>query len=136
MPDTYYDWPRDKDECLSEGGGCHIVVTAGAAAGLLLVTSGDFVVYGQMFGVALTDYEVASDSFVLDVCGGHNLPVLAEDNAGNSAVDIGDWIYWDATAGLLNKDATDGDPVGQALEAITAGETATICVVLRPSPPT
>ena len=85
-----YVWAQDKDECLSPGGGNHIEIFADDEAILEAVTSGDFVKYNEMYGVALTDYNSDTDSFMLDISGGHEVSVLAQDGSGNSAVGIGD----------------------------------------------
>lgn len=57
-----------------------------------------------------------------------DLSVTGEDDAGNSAVSVGETIYKDGTA--YNKDAVNGTKVGYALEAVGSGSTATIQVAL------
>ena len=59
-----------------------------------------------------------------------DLPVHAANNAGDSAVAIGDKLYYDAAEmpDEINKDGTNGKACGYALETITAGETDTIKV--------
>jgi len=124
----------DKDECLSEGGGNHVsLVTTDATVATL--TSGDIVVYYELIGVALTDYDATKTRITLDLTGGHMLEVVAVDNLGNSAVVFGDWLYYDRAKSQIDKDRTAGPPMGQALGTVAAGETETICVVLRPVPP-
>lgn len=93
--------------------------------------SGDLVEIVDLHGVALTDRDADGNAtlkcpfaYVAD------LPVHAANNAGNSAVAIGDKLYYDAaeTPDEINKDGTNGKACGYALETITAGETDTIKV--------
>lgn len=94
--------------------------------------SGDPVRYGPFTGVALTDEgeggNIATETtvdfreFVWD------LPVKAVDGSGNSAVAVGDALYYvDADTPKLSKKNT-GYLFGFAMEAILAGQTATIRV--------
>jgi len=131
---TTYVVDNDKATALSTGGGARwefVTDDADVAA----ATSGDLVVFGELVGFALNDYDDETGSIVIDATGGYEIEVVAEDGSGDSAVDVGAWVYWDAAADEVNRDATNGVPIGQALEAVTAGETATIGIVLRPSPP-
>jgi len=131
MPDTYVQ-TEDKGEFLSDGGGQHwTLVTTDAT--VAAATSGDLVIYGEMIGIALEDYNYDAGSITLDLTGGHTVSVHAYAAAAGEAVDIGDWIYWDATE--LNRDSTNGVPVGVALETITSEATADIGVKFWPSPP-
>lgn len=132
---TTYVGSHDKAECLSPGGGGHIEIFADGDSDLEGVESGDFVRYAQIYGVALTDYNADVDSFVMELTGGHELTVTGENNAGNIAVDIGDWLYWDDSPELINKDVTNGVPIGIALEALASGGKAAICVLLIPQSP-
>jgi len=93
------------------------------------ITSGDPVVVGNLTGVALTDRDSDGNASV-KFNGVFDLSVEAIDGSGNSAVAVGDVIYW--TTGddpVLNK-KTSGTIYGVALEAITAGSTDTINVKL------
>jgi len=130
MPTTYVQ-AEDKGEFLSEGGGQHFTLVT-ADATVAAATSGDLVIYGEMVGVALGDYDHDSGSIVLDLTGGHTIAVHAYAASGNEAVDIGDWLYWDATE--VNRDSTNGVAIGVALEAVPTGTTADIGVKLWPSP--
>lgn len=56
------------------------------------------------------------------------LSVVGANNAGNSAVAVGDKIYNDS--GTYNKDATNGVLIGFALGTVGSGATATIEVAL------
>lgn len=96
--------------------------------------SGDPVVLGSMGGgVALTDYDADTGKATVDWEGVYELSVAAINAGGNSAVVAGTPLYY--TAGdtpKLNKKTT-GVFFGWALEAIDAGETATIMVRLGQS---
>ena len=56
------------------------------------------------------------------------LSVVGETGGGNSAVAVGDRIYLDGTA--YNKDSTNGQWIGYALETVSSGATASIDVGL------
>ena len=92
--------------------------------------SGDPVVVGQIAGVALLDRD--SDGYSqVDTVGVYNLSVKGVDGAGNSAVAIGDAIYYvDADTPKLSKKNT-GVLFGYALGTVAAGATATIPVLLK-----
>lgn len=92
--------------------------------------AGDPVRFGTMTGVALTD-EDADGKTTVAMEGVFDLSVKGENNAGNSAVAVGDKIFYtDADSPKLNKDNVTGTFFGWALEAITSGATATIMVKL------
>jgi hypothetical protein len=102
--------------------------------------SGDPVRFGQLTGIALvdegdggnesTETTVNFGPFVAD------LSVKAVDGSGNSAVAVGDPLWYvDADTPKLSKKAT-GYFYGFALEAITSGATATIQVMHVPAPGT
>lgn len=94
--------------------------------------SGDPVLVGQIPGVALTDEggggNAATDTTV--ACDGDwTMSVKGENNAGNSAVAVGDILYYEAgQTPPLNKDNVAGIRWGYALAAITSGSTASIVV--------
>lgn len=91
--------------------------------------SGDPVVSGQIPGVALIDRDAAGKVTMTRV-GSYNLSVKGIDGGGNSAVAIGDIIYYtEADTPKLSKKAT-GVRFGYANAAVTSGATATIEVVL------
>jgi predicted RecA/RadA family phage recombinase len=133
MPTTYVV-DNDKATALSIGGGAHWEIETDDAD-VVAATSGDLIVFGDLVGFALTDYDSEVGSIVVSTTGAYEVEVVAEDDAGDDAVYVGSWLYWDAAADEVNRDDTNGVPIGQALEAIPAGETATIGVILRPSPP-
>lgn len=92
--------------------------------------SGGPVRIGQITGVALGD-ENADGETVVATKGVFKLSVKGENNAGNSAVAVGDKLFYeDAATPVLNKDNVAGVFFGYALEAITSGATATIRVKL------
>jgi predicted RecA/RadA family phage recombinase len=133
MPQAYVV-DKDKSSALSVGGGDHWEISD--ADGLLVAAeAGDFIVFGELYGVALNDYDADRESIVVSTQGGYVLEVVAVDNAGGEAIYQGSWLYWDVAAGEINRDATNGAAIGQALEAVTAGETAEIGVLLRPQAP-
>ena len=91
--------------------------------------SGDPVRYGEMTGVALVN-EDANGYTQVDFTQNRvwDLSVKAIDGGGNSAVALGDKLYYvDADTPVLSKKTT-GRFFGYALEAITAGSTDTILV--------
>lgn len=95
-----------------------------------LADSGDQAVVGSLHGVVNNDASASTDKVILSTRGVFTLPVEAKDDAGNSAVAVGDKLYIDsAAAAKINKDATK-EPYGIALETVTSGSTATIKVKL------
>jgi predicted RecA/RadA family phage recombinase len=101
--------------------------------------SGDPVRYGELIGVAQTA-EGSDGVTTVKFDGVHLLSVKGVDGGGNSAVAVGDKIYYvDADTPKLSKKAT-GRLAGHAVEAkangttyagtITSGSTATIPVRL------
>lgn len=85
------------------------------------------VVGNALRGVAITDYSSADGKAEVDIGPGvYDLSVTATDPA-SSAVAVGDRLYSDGTTITKNK---TGKFFGIALEAISAGETATINVLL------
>lgn len=91
--------------------------------------SGGPVVVGQIPGVAQTD-ERADGTTSVVMKGVFDLSVKGVDGSGNSAVAVGDIIYYVAAdTPKLSKKAT-GVRFGYALEAISSGGTDTIRVKL------
>lgn len=92
--------------------------------------SGDPVLVGQLPGVALNAEDAAGDT-VITTEGVYNLSVKGENNAGNSAVAVGDILYYEAgQTPPINKDNVAGVRYGYALGAVGSGATATIPVKL------
>ena len=95
--------------------------------------SGDPVVVGQLYGVASVAKGAggnASGNTSFDTVGSYNLSVKGVDGGGNSAVAIGDIIYYVAAdTPKLSKKAT-GVRFGYALGTVGSGSTATIEVKL------
>lgn len=104
----------------------------GAATAPAAPVSGDPVLLGQIPGVALTDEAEggnAAGECTIDTGGVYLLSVEAVNNAGNSAVAIGDILYYEAgQAPPVNKDNVAGVRFGYALGTVGAGLTATIAV--------
>lgn len=93
--------------------------------------SGDPVLVGVLPGVALTD-ERADGKTTVQFRGVFNLSVEGVNNAGNSAVAVGDAIYYEAGEDpVLNKDSVSGVLFGIALGTVGSGLTATIPVLLK-----
>lgn len=92
-------------------------------------TSGAPGLCGQIGFVAETDQR-ADNTVSADRAGVYDLSVKGVDGSGNSAVAVGDIIYYvTADTPKLSKKAT-GVKFGYALAAITSGSTATIPVLL------
>ena len=92
--------------------------------------SGDPVVIGQIAAVAEIDADATTNKATIDTEDVYNLSVKAIDDLGNSAVVIGDPIYFVAAdTPKLSKKAS-GVLFGTALAAVTSGATASIDVKL------
>ena len=95
--------------------------------------SGDPVRIGQIVGVAVTnegDGGNATGETTVATQGVFELSVKGVDGVGNSAVAIGDKLYYvDADTPKLSKKNT-GVLFGKAIGAVNAGATATIPVLL------
>jgi len=90
--------------------------------------SGDPVRVGTLVGVALTD-ERSDGTTTIDFGGVYALSAKGIDNAGNSAIAVGDKLYYvDATTPKISKNNVTGTLAGYALQAVNAGATATIRV--------
>lgn len=92
------------------------------------VSSGDPVAIGSMTGVALTDYNASTGKATVDLGGVYDLSVKGVNNAGASAIAIGDPIYLVAADNPVLSKKTVGVFFGYALEAVDADATATIRV--------
>lgn len=95
--------------------------------------SGDPVRWGNRVGVALTDE--ASDGYTtVQFRGAFDLSVKGVGDGGNSAVAVGDALFYtDGDTPKVNKKAS-GYFMGFALEAVGSGQTGTIQVALADSP--
>ena len=94
---------------------------------LASITSGDPVVVGQIPGVALIDTN-ADGNVTVKTDGVFALSVKGVDGGGNSAVAVGDILYYvNADTPKLSKKNT-GVRFGYALEAVASGATKTINV--------
>ena len=91
-------------------------------------SSGDPVMCGQIPGVALAD-EDANGVTTVALDGVFALSVKGENNSGNTAVSVGDILYYEAgQTPPINKDSTSGIRFGYALGAVSSGATTTINV--------
>lgn len=99
--------------------GDHLVV---AKAGM---SSGDPTVVGNIPGVCLTDTD-ADGNVVIATKGVYELSVHGADGSGNSAVAIGDIVYYDTDE--VNVDDANGVRFGYGLGAVSSGATTTIKV--------
>jgi predicted RecA/RadA family phage recombinase len=96
--------------------------------------SGDPVRYGYLTGVAITDERTAGDTTVDFGPKEWDLSVKGVDDSGNSAVAVGDVIYYvDADTPKLSKKST-GYLFGIAMETVGSGSTDTIRVLKLVSP--
>jgi predicted RecA/RadA family phage recombinase len=98
-----------------------VTVPAAAAA-----NSGDVVIVGSIVGIAAGDAAIGAD---LDICVG-GIYDLGKVSA--LAIAIGDKVYFDATAGLVNKTASGNTLLGVAVAA-AANPSATARVRLNPA---
>ncbi len=90
-------------------------------------TSGDSVVVGRMAGVLLTDRDAAGNAIV-KMRGAFDLSVEGTNAAGNTAIAIGDAIFWQSgDTPTLSADES-GELLGHALEIVASGATTTIKV--------
>lgn len=97
------------------------------------VDSGDPVSVGNALrGVALTDYDSGDGKASIAMNGVYDLSVQAVDDAGNSAVAIGDRLYYAGSASPFLSKKKSGKFFGIALETVTTGTTATINVLVGP----
>ena len=78
------------------------------------VVSGEFVVFGSMFGVAVTD-AATGESFAMSLGGVYTLP-----KATGTAWTVGAPLYYDATNFVITTDDDSGSnaKVGVAVEAV------------------
>lgn len=93
--------------------------------------SGNPVEIVDLHGVVLDDRDADGNATVkCPLAYVADLLVTAKNNGGNSAVAVGDKLYYDAAENPdeLNKDVTNGKLFGYALETIGAGLTDTIKV--------
>jgi hypothetical protein len=95
-----------------------------------LPLSGDPCIAGAVLVGVANQTGVSGGSVVLSRRGIYNLSVLAKHASGvNDAVVVGDQLFINTTTAVISKDAT-ALPFGVALDAIGAGSTATIRVLI------
>lgn len=99
-----------------------------AATSPAVPVSGDPVVVGQIPGVSIID-EATDGETTVDTAGVYNLSVKGENNAGGSAVAVGDILFFEAgQVPPINKDNVVGIRFGYALGTVGSTLTATIPV--------
>lgn len=81
-------------------------------------------------GVALTDYDSGDGKAAIAMEGVFDLSVQAVDDAGNSAVAVGDRLFFAGTTTPWLSKKKSGKFFGIALETVTTGTTATIQVLV------
>jgi len=113
---------------VQDGQCLRLIVTADPE--LAPVASGDPVAVGQIAGVALVDSDADGESTV-DTAGVYNLAVEGVNGEADSAVAIGDALYYVALGDPPLSKTSTGVLFGHALGAIAAGEIATIPVKLK-----
>jgi predicted RecA/RadA family phage recombinase len=94
------------------------------------VVAGDVVVVGKICGVAETDYSAIDGKATVRVTGSYNLSVKGVNDTGNSAVEIGDRIYWTTGDTPKCSKKASGQLVGIALAVVESAATKTIEVAL------
>jgi predicted RecA/RadA family phage recombinase len=95
------------------------------------VDSGDPVSVGNALrGVALMDYDSSDGKASVETNGVYDLSVQAVDDAGNSTVAIGDRLYFSGSSSPYLSKKKSGKFFGIAIESVTAGQTATINVLV------
>ena len=106
----------------------------GAATAPTTPASGDPVMLGQIPGVALGlegEGGNASGEITIDTEGVYNLNCEGVTGAGNSAIAVGDILYYDTAATVkINKDVTNGVRFGYALGTVASADTGVIPVKL------
>jgi hypothetical protein len=105
------------------------------------VDGGDPVTFGTVndrfgVGVAFSDAAAATDVIALDTEGIWALSVVAVDDAGNAAVNIGDVIFINGTTCVLSKirNQATNIPFGYALDTVASGATTVIAVKVHWDP--
>lgn len=112
-----------KNNVYTEGRRLKVVVTHPTTP-----TSGSPCIVGQMPAVALGDKNATTNETVVATSGVFTLSVKAVDSGGNSAVSVGDIIYYvSADTPPLSKKNT-GVRFGYALDSVASGQTGSIPV--------
>jgi len=110
-------------QAASEGGGLHWTLRDDGAGTFDAINRGDLIVYGDLVGVALTDFNLDTDAVAIDVFGAWYLPVTCD-------VEIGDWIFFH-TGGTLDITPASGKPIGQAMATDSSWTSAAIAVPVK-----
>ena len=92
-------------------------------------TTGDPVLLNDMVCYAQTTRDDDGNATVTIPCAfARELTVYGRGDGTNSAVAVGDKLYFDATDDQINKDSSNGVAFGYALGTVTSGSSATIMV--------
>ena len=78
------------------------------------LVSGDVVIVGGLIGIASCD-AASGDEVETSLTGVYTLPKAAE------ALDQGEAVYWDASAGSVTATATDNVAIGHAVAGVLSG---------------
>ncbi len=101
------------------------------------VDKGDPVIFGEKgVGVAFDGAAAATDLIALDTEGIWFLSAVATDDAGNSAIALGDPIFINTTTAVLSKirNIATQIPFGYALGDVNAGATAVVAIKVHHDP--
>jgi predicted RecA/RadA family phage recombinase len=112
------------------------ITVASESSPLTAVTSGDLVVTGDVVGIATGDYDASLGQVEIKLNCFQNLEVSGESYAGgNVAVAQRNLLFLDPATQdgsnndyEINRDWTNGIPIGYAMETVGSGLTATIGV--------
>jgi predicted RecA/RadA family phage recombinase len=100
------------------------------------VDKGDPVLMGKLVGVAFRDAAAATDIIAVDTEGIWALSVVADNDAGGSAVARCDRIYINKTTAVLSKieNPATNEPFGIALSTLTSHATGLVAVKVHQDP--
>lgn len=125
---------NDKAAAVSQGGGKHITLTLTEAQGGD-ITSGDLVVCEELVGVAMTDWDAATGTVVIDIDHAYYFDVSGFDADGAAELPVGSWVYLDdvsdAITGVIG---AANRPVGIILQGVPEGLTRNVPVLIKQCP--
>ena len=101
------------------------------------VNKGDPCVVGDIVGIAMSTALAATDPIAIDTEGIWYLTVYGLNDAGSSAVAVGNRIYINRTTAVLSKiaDPATNIPFGESLGVVNAGSSAVCAVKVHQDPP-
>jgi len=125
---------NDKAAAVSQGGGKHVTLTLTEEQGGE-ITSGDLVICEELVGVAMTDWDAATGTVVIDIDHAYYFEVEGVDADGDAELPVGSWVYYDAVntalTGVIN---SANRPVGIILQGVPEGVTRTVLVLIKQCP--